>query len=366
MKPAERIFRKTERAAALHEEGTPPENGRHYGGNRRSATTARRVVTDFGPIVVAEGLCKSFGDQEALRNIDLKVDPGTIVGLIGPSGCGKTTLVKVLTGILRPTSGNVRVFGREPLRFTTRERVRFGYMPQLPVLFPNLTVWGNLSFVASVYGVPLRHRRRRLLRLLDLVDLAEHRKKRFVDLSGGMQRRLSLAATLVHDPDLVYLDEPTAGVDPILRERFWSHFRDLRDAGRTIVVPTQYVGEAVSCDLVVIMSGGRVVAIEPPERLCDLAYGGVPLRVDLRHGWLSGPDLGRLRSEPFSRSVSVGEDRLIVAVDEAQTGIDKVHRFFDTVGADVGSVEPFEPTLDEIFMRIIEDDEHSQLMQARA
>ena len=174
----------------------------------------------------------TYGDRGGVGGIDLDVEPGTILGLIGPSGCGKTTLLRVLAGVTVPTGGDVRVLGRSPMSFTAADRAQIGYLPQLPVLFPNLSVWRNLNFVASLYGVGLR-RRRRLREVLRFVDLLGDRRKRFRALSGGMQRRLALAATLVHDPELLLLDEPTAGVDPLLRERFWEHFRSLRDAGRT-------------------------------------------------------------------------------------------------------------------------------------
>ena len=228
------------------------------------------------PVIEVRSVRTIYGEQRALDGIDLRVDAGTIVGIIGPSGCGKSTLVRAITGIERPTEGEVRVFGIDPAAATARQRGRIGYMPQLPVLFPHLTVSSNLSFVASLYGVPWRRRRARLDQLLDLVDLGPHRHKLVAQLSGGMQRRLTLAATLVHDPKLLVLDEPTAGVDPLLRERFWSHFRELRDEGRTIVVPTQYVNEAVSCDAVAVMAAGRLLAVETPDRLVDIAYDGSP------------------------------------------------------------------------------------------
>ncbi len=145
-------------------------------------------------------------------------------------------------------------------------------MPQASVLFPNLSVWSNLQFVASLYAMPVR-RRRRLRELLELVDLWEHRHKRLDQCSGGMQRRAALAATLVNDPELLFLDEPTAGVDPVLRERFWDRFRAVRDTGRTIVVSTQYVGEAAECDLVAVLARGRLIAFATPEDLRRQALG---------------------------------------------------------------------------------------------
>jgi ABC-2 type transport system ATP-binding protein len=311
-------------------------------------------VKSTGSVIEVCDAGKSYGDQVAIDGITLSVPPGVIIGLIGPSGCGKTTLVKLLTGIARPTSGEVRVFDRDPVAFGTADRRRFGYMPQLPVLFPNLTVWGNLGFMASVYGMSLRRRRRRLEELLDLVDLAQHRGKLLSECSGGMQRRLTLAATLVHDPELLFLDEPTAGVDPILRERFWEHFRALRDEGRTIVVPTQYVGEAVACDLVAVMAAGRLVTVRGPDDLARFAYGGVPVRVAMSEGWVTGPHLDALRAEPWVRSAQRSEDGLMVVVDEPSTGIERLRAHLATTGSIVADVGPLEPSFDDIFVRIIE------------
>jgi ABC-2 type transport system ATP-binding protein len=315
-------------------------------------------------IVETSGLTKDFGDQRALDHIDLSIAPGVVVGLIGPSGCGKTTLVRALTGIIAPTEGEVRVFGSDPARFGARERRRFGYMPQLPVLFPNLTVWNNLSFIASVYGMSVRHRRRHLKELLELVDLGPHRKKRLSECSGGMQRRLALASTLVHDPELLFLDEPTAGVDPILRERFWTHFRSLRDQGRTIVVPTQYVGEAVSCDVVAVMAHGELITVQPPERLARFAFGGDPLAVDLDGGWLSGKEVERLRTEHFIRRVRRTADGLTVVVTDADRDARRLHEMFAGAGIPVGAITPLEPSFDDIFFEII--DAHSTAEQRAA
>lgn len=296
-----------------------------------------------------------FGDQVAVDDISLSIDPGVVLGLIGPSGCGKTTLVRMLIGVLAPSEGEVTVFGRSPSDLDVGTRLRYGYMPQQPVLFPNLSVWGNLAFVASMYGLPMRGRRRWLMELLELVDLVDDRRKLLSECSGGMQRRLSLATTLVHDPDLLYLDEPTAGVDPILRERFWRHFGMLRDQGRTIVVPTQYVGEAVSCDLVAVMSAGHLLTVRPPDRLAEIAYGGHPVVVRLERGWLAASEVERLLGVPSVRSVRPAADgALLVVVEDAAAGGAALERHFADAGIPVAPIEPLDPTFDQIFVEIIE------------
>jgi ABC-2 type transport system ATP-binding protein len=218
------------------------------------------------PIVVAHDLTKAFDDEPVVRDVDLSIPPGTIVGLVGPSGCGKTTTVRLLAGLLEPTGGSVEVDATTATDLTHRQRSRIGYLPQIPALFPDLSLWENLNFHASMYGLRLR-RRARLRELLDWVELTDDRSKRVREASGGMQRRLALAAAFVHDPALVFLDEPTAGIDPILRARFWEQFRSLREAGRTLVVTTQYVGEAANCDVVGVLSEGELVFLGPPDEL---------------------------------------------------------------------------------------------------
>ena len=230
-------------------------------------------------IVRFEGVTRRFGDTVALSDVDLDIEPGRIVGVIGPSGAGKTTAVRLMTGELLPTEGTVRVLGEDPADLSGRARQSIGFMPQQFALYDDLTAGENVDFVASMFGLLFRGRRRRTRRVLELLGLWEVRRRRAGDLSGGMQRRLQLASALVHDPSLIFLDEPTAGIDPLLRETIWTELDRLRDDGRTLVVTTQYVTEAERCDVVALIADGRLLAYAPPDALRDLAFGGQVLEV---------------------------------------------------------------------------------------
>ncbi len=232
-------------------------------------------------IIEARNLTKRFGKEQVLKGLDLAVEEGEIFGLIGPSGSGKSTFLRTLTGYLSPSEGEVEVFGRAPTAFSAEERRRVGFMPQSFVLYGQLSVLQNLNFVAGLYGLGFGERRRRVREALEFVELWEHRRKAASNVSGGMQRRLQLAAAIVHEPELLFVDEPTASLDPILRRRFWEEFRQLREAGRTLFVTTQYVGEAELCDRVGLLAGGKLVAVGTPEELRRRAFGGELVEVAL-------------------------------------------------------------------------------------
>lgn len=305
-------------------------------------------------VIDAVGLSKSFGGEKVIRGIDLHIGEGQIIGLIGPSGCGKTTTVRMLTGLLEPTEGQATVFGHRASTLSSSQRQRIGYLPQIPSLFPDLSLWENLSFHASMYGLRLR-RKGRLREVLDWVELLDDRKKRVREVSGGMQRRLALAAAFVHDPALVFLDEPTAGIDPILRNKFWRHFGEMSAQGRTLLVTTQYVGEAAYCDYVGLLSDGELLLVDTPANLRRAAFDGEVLDVVFAH-----PTAGELVDEMaridgvLGRPEALDERTLRVVVDDADEGARQVGQRLSELGHEVAGIEEHIVDYDEAFVRVIQ------------
>ena len=205
--------------------------------------------------VEAIDLRKAFGSLRAVDGIDLALSPGRIYGLLGPNGSGKTTLMRLLMGLARPTTGEARILGTPmPSRAALG---RIGYMPQSEAIYPELSVLENLRFFAALQGA---RDRAAIDRTLELVELSDRKSSPALTLSGGLRRRLSLACGLVHEPPVLFLDEPTVGVDPALRVQFWGHFRRLADAGTTIFVASHVMDEADRCDELLFIRAGRLIA----------------------------------------------------------------------------------------------------------
>jgi len=313
----------------------------------------QETVTPTDSAVWARGLSKEFEPGVGVFDLDLDIPKGSIFGFIGPSGSGKTSTIRLLTGIIAADSGDLLVLGKSPLEFDRIARSYLGYMPQLSVLYPELTLRQNLNFAASLFSVRWRGRRRRVREMLDFVDLLSARHRLLRNASGGMQRRLALAATLIHEPELLFLDEPTAGIDPVLRRKFWDRFIDLKEQGRTIFVTTQYVGEAAYCDKVGVLSRGRLIAIDTPEGLRRQAMGGEVLDVRFESA---------LTSEQISRLVEAaratrweargpGEYRLVVE-DAGDVAAD-LSQWATANSLVVESVEPFQPPFDDVFVELV-------------
>jgi ABC-2 type transport system ATP-binding protein len=205
--------------------------------------------------IEARALTKRFGDLVAVNELDLELEAGRIYGLLGPNGSGKTTLIRCLVGLAKPTSGEARVLG---VKMPDRENLsRIGYMTQADGIYIELSVWENLRFFAALSG---QRDKEAMAEVLDIVDLSSRRNTPALNLSGGMRRRLSLACALVHKPTVLFLDEPTVGIDPALRVQFWTYFRKLASEGATLVVSSHVMDEADRCDELLLMLHGKMLA----------------------------------------------------------------------------------------------------------
>jgi ABC-2 type transport system ATP-binding protein len=230
--------------------------------------------------VQVAGLTKQYGKIEALEGVDLTVPEGAVFGLVGPNGAGKTTLIKSLVGALRPSRGKVQVMGLSPLKDRAELRQQIGYMLQSPALYEDLSAVDNVEFFGAAHRTP--ELREKTTEVLEFTDLTARAKDPVHTLSGGMKRRVSLACALVHRPRMLFLDEPTAAVDPYLRSRFWKTFRELAKSGTTLFISTHLMDEAMLCDRVAILRKGRVIATNTPRGILEegktrliIEHGGV-------------------------------------------------------------------------------------------
>ncbi len=216
------------------------------------------------PVIVAENLTRRFGDFTAVDHVSFTIEPGEIVGYLGPNGSGKTTTIRLLLGLLEPSEGRASVLGFDAFRQSEDVRKRSGYMSQKFALYDDLTVWENLAFYGGVYGI---RERQPIQATMDLVGLGSHVTELARSLSAGWRQRLALAIALVHQPRLLFLDEPTSGVDPAARRVFWDLIYDLAAAGVTVLVTTHYMDEAEYCGRVGIMRDGKLMEMDTPARL---------------------------------------------------------------------------------------------------
>ena len=248
--------------------------------------------TDF--VIQTQGMTRAFSGINAVENLDLAIPKGTIYGFLGPNGCGKSTSIRMLTGLLSPTSGNIRVLGETLPGAEEKLRRRIGYMTQKFSLYDNLSVRENLEFVAQIYGLTRRQSQQRLAELLTLYDLVGREKQMAGSMSGGQRQRLALAVATLHHPELLFLDEPTSAVDPENRREFWDRLFDLCAQGTTILVSTHYMDEAERCHGLAILERGIKRADGSPQQLMA-AMGARVLEV-------SGDDLRTLKQSLMSES----------------------------------------------------------------
>ncbi len=231
--------------------------------------------------IQAENVVKKFGDFTAINNITLNVPKGSIYGFLGPNGCGKSTTIRVLTGLLSPSEGNVDVLGLEIPKQSELLRLKIGYMTQKFSLYDDLTVQENLEFIGQIFGMETKALKARIEEQLATYGLDQLRQQRVGGMSGGQKQRLSLAAATMHKPELLFLDEPTSAVDPENRRDFWEQLFDLSDQGTTILVTTHYMDEAERCHRLSIMEAGEIRADgEPEELMAQMGVNIVEVKAD--------------------------------------------------------------------------------------
>ena len=221
------------------------------------------------PVIEVRGLSRRFDTLMAIEALDLSIERNTIYGFLGPNGCGKTTLIRMLTGLLTPTSGTIEVLGLSLPRDAEKLKFRIGYMTQAFSLYSDLSVLENLRFIARIFGLGHRDERQRISELLSRYELDQLANRRAGSMSGGQRQRLALAAAVLHRPKLLFLDEPTSAVDPESRRDFWENLFDLIDADTSIIVSTHFMDEAERCHRIAILEAGHKRADGPPNALMD-------------------------------------------------------------------------------------------------
>ncbi len=312
------------------------------------------IRPDSSAIISVRNASKRFGKAEpTLKNLSFEVKRGSIFCLLGPSGSGKSTTMRLLNGVYKPSEGEVWVLGQQPHQFSKKVRSKFGYMPQQFVLFPELSTRENMNFVASVYGMNWFGRQKKVQQALEFTDLWEARHRLASQLSGGMQRRLELASTLVHRPELIFVDEPTAGIDPVLRAKFWDHFKTLRDEGRTIFVTTQYVTEADYCDVVAILNQGRLLALGTPEEIRENVMGGEIINLTLEE--VTSQVIRILRGIQGIRHIQIlSTEDIRLTVEKASDTLQHLVSVFQENNIPITTIEPYKPNFEEVFVQLME------------
>ncbi|GAA4912791.1 ATP-binding cassette domain-containing protein [Streptomonospora salina] len=302
------------------------------------------------PIVVAEGLHKSFGDVHALRGLNLSVPEGTVCGVLGTNGAGKTTAVRILATLSDPDAGHARIAGYDVAREAGKVRARIGLAGQYAAVDEKLTGRGNLRMFGRLYHLSRREAHRRADELLERFDLVDAADRRVADYSGGMRRRLDLVTSLIRRPEALFLDEPTAGLDPRSRGAIWDSVRELAAEGTTVLLTTQYLDEADQlADDIAVIDHGRVVAAGTPEEL--KAAIGDRLDVVLDDPAALRPAATVLNALAGTEPAATGPDRLSLALPGGFR-LAGIVRELDRAGIDAADVRRRRPTLDEVFLRL--------------
>lgn len=300
--------------------------------------------------IKTSNLTKTFGDNIAVDNLNLEIKKGELFGLVGPDGAGKTTTMRLLTSIMEPTSGDAWVAGHSIIKEGERIKEKIGYMSQRFGLYEDLSVMENINFYADLYEVPKRERPQRIERLLGFSNLTPFKDRLAGKLSGGMKQKLGLACALIHTPEILFLDEPTNGVDPVSRRDFWKILYDLLKEGVTIFVSTAYLDEAERCTRIGLIHKGRILIEGEPAKVKN------SLRYPMFELWLDDArrSMEIVKGIDGVKSVSIYGDRLHVAVDMRET-VGNINKEIGAKGIEVKGSREIVPSLEDVFISMVKE-----------
>jgi ABC-2 type transport system ATP-binding protein len=317
----------------------------------REKMRAEKGITMPLPVISINDLVKKYGERVAVHGVSFSIEEGEIFGLLGPNGAGKTTILSILSTLLVPDGGNATINGHDVARETKQVKPLIGFVPQELALYQTLSAWDNLVFFGRIYGVRGPSLTERITALLALVGLGDRAGDAVETFSGGMKRRLNIAAGLIHHPRILFLDEPTVGVDPQSRNFIFEHVERLNKEGMTIVYTTHYMEEAERlCDRVAIMDEGRVLALDTIQGLIDMLGGGV-IYVGLAHASLETL-LPALRALPHVRMVVEEEGRLKIETSNSHHALLEVIEFCNVRHVSILSLEMLQPNLEGVFLHL--------------
>lgn len=300
------------------------------------------------PAIEMIDLCKYFGSFRAVDHLSLTVKQGEIFGLLGPNGSGKTTTINMISGLSLPTSGEVRVMGYDIRHDARKVRQLLGSVPQETALYEELSAWTNMDFHADLFGIPRREKKARITKILELVQLLERKDSRVGTYSGGMKRRLALGRALLHDPQLIYLDEPTLGVDVQARRAIWDYILELSKQGKTVLITTNYLEEAQAlCDRLAIIDHGKLIDVNTPAYLKQ-TYGGSVVDLETAQALSS---VEELRVLPGVQEVVQDGAHVKVTTQGTSDGVPQIINIVSRE-SEIRSIAVREPNLDEIFLRL--------------
>jgi ABC-2 type transport system ATP-binding protein len=309
-----------------------------------------QATEDTNAVAVKE-LTRRFGSFVAVNRVSFQVSRGEIFGLLGPNGAGKSTTIRMLCGILAPTAGSGRVAGFDVWTETEKIKAHIGYMSQKFSLYEDLTVEENIDFFSGIYRIPPEKKRQRKEWVIQMAGLQEHRQSRTAILSGGWKQRLALGCAILHEPPIVFLDEPTSGVDPISRRRFWDLIYELSGRGVTALVTTHYMDEAEYCDRIALIYRGELVALGTPEALKTELMQEEVLEV---HCERPQDAMGEIEKLAGIKEVALfGKDLHVVAEDGQAAGT-AIRHLLEERGYGVRRAERIAPSLEDVFVSLIE------------